>query len=162
EVLCSVLETSERDTEAALWEALQHELIVRSERSYRFGHDRVQEAAYSLIPEGMRAGSHLRIGRLLYAHTPPEKLEEAVFEIVSQLNRGAHLIDSRAEREQAAQLNLTAATRAKASTAYTAALGYLASGRALLAQETWDSNHGLVFAIECLIAECELLTAEMA
>ena len=62
-----------------------------SEGSYKFIHDRVQEAAYSLIPEGLRAEAHLRIGRLLAAHTPAEKREEAIFEIVNQLNRGAAL-----------------------------------------------------------------------
>ena len=63
-----------------------------SEGAYRFIHDRVQEAAYSLIPEESRAAAHSRIGRLLAAHTPPEKREEAIFEIVNQLNRGAALI----------------------------------------------------------------------
>ena len=67
------------------------ELIVRSEGAYKFVHDRVQEAAYSLIPEELRAEAHLRIGRLLVAHTPPERREEAIFEIVNQLNRGAAL-----------------------------------------------------------------------
>jgi len=77
-ILAAVLEKSEQETEAALWEALQLELIIRSEDSYRFAHDRVQEAAYSLIAEEARAEAHLRIGRLLHAHTPPEKREEAV------------------------------------------------------------------------------------
>lgn len=67
-----------------LWEAVQAGLIFRSEDSYTFLHDRVQEAAYSLIPKELRAEAHLRIGRLLVAHTPPEKLEEGIFEIVNQ------------------------------------------------------------------------------
>ena len=98
--------TSEEEVHSDLWEAVRQELIVRLEGAYRFVHDRVQEAAYSLIPEELRAEAHLRIGRLLAAHTPPEKREEAIFEIVNQLNRGAALITSRDEREQLAELNL--------------------------------------------------------
>ena len=70
-----------------LEEAVRAELVERRNNSYRFIHDRIQEAAYSLIPESLRAKEHLRIGRLLAAHTPPEKREEAIFEIVNQLNR---------------------------------------------------------------------------
>ena len=73
---------------AALWEALRQQLIDRIDGSYKFVHDRVHEAAYALIPAQSRAAAHLRIGRLLVAHTPPEKREEAIFEIVNQLNRG--------------------------------------------------------------------------
>ena len=58
----------------------------------------MQEAAYALLPEERRGHAHLRIGRLLAAHTPPEKREEVIFEIVNQLNRGAALITSQEER----------------------------------------------------------------
>ena len=123
-----------------------------------FLHDRVQEAAYSLIPRELRAEAHLRIGMLLAEHTPPEKREEAIFEIVNQLNRGSHLITSVEDRERVAELNLIAGRRAKLSTAYDSALKYLRAGRALLAEETWERNHQLIFSIEYLTAECELLT----
>ena len=78
--LSAVLEKSESETETDLWEALHQELMVRSEGSYRFAHDRIQEAAYSLIAEEARAETHRRIGRLLYAHIPCEKREEAIFD----------------------------------------------------------------------------------
>src|SRR6266700_3441562 len=81
--------TSEEEVHAHLWEAVRHEVIERLESGYRFIHDRVQEAADFLIPEEGRAAAHLRIGRLLAAHTPPEKREETIFELVNQLNRGA-------------------------------------------------------------------------
>ena len=105
-ILSIVHRTSEEEIHADLWEAVRLELIVRLEGVYRFVHDRVQEAAYSLIPTDQRAAAHLRIGRLLAANTPPEKREEAIFEIVNQLNRGAELITVRDEREQLAELNL--------------------------------------------------------
>src|SRR4030095_2496202 len=129
---------------------------------YRFLHDRVQEAAYSLIPQDARGAEHLRIGRLLAARTAPAEIEEKIFEIVNQLNRGSRLITSAVERARVAELNLIAGRRAKMSTAYASALSYLAAGRALLPEESWDDRYELVFAIECLMAECEMLTGQMA
>lgn len=161
-VLRILYQDSEEEIHGQLWEAVRQGLIFRSEGSYRFLHDRVQEAAYSLIPEELRAEAHLRIGRLLAAHTPPERLEEWIFEIVNQLNRGSHLVTSTEERERVAELNFIAGKRAKISTAYASALRLLAAGRALLTEETWDCNYDLILSIEYLMAECELLTADMA
>jgi PAS domain S-box-containing protein len=143
-----------------LWEAVRTGLIFRSEDSYRFLHDRVQEAAYSLIPKELRAETHLRIGMRLAEHTPPAKREEAIFEIVNQLNRGSHLLASVEDRERVAELNLIAGRRAKVSTAYVSALKYLEAARALLTEETWGRNYSLIFSTEYLMAECELLTAD--
>jgi PAS domain S-box-containing protein len=150
------------DLHAHLWDAVRSGLIFRADDSYRFLHDRVQEAAYSLIPKELRAEAHLRIGLLLAAHTPPAKRDEAIFEIVNQLNRGSHLIIAAEELERIAELNLIAGRRAKNSTAYDSALKYLKAGRALLTQATWQHNYELVFSIEYLMAECELMTTEMA
>ena len=158
EMLRMVYQGSVEDMHDHLWEAVRSGLIFRSDNSYGFLHDRVQEAAYSLIPKELRAEAHLRIGMLLVEHTPAEKREDGIFEIVNQLNRGAHLIESVEERERVAELNLIAGRRAKLSTAYDSALKYLRSGRALLTEETWDRNYPLIFSIEYLIAECELLT----
>jgi PAS domain S-box-containing protein len=154
--------TSEEKLHSDLWEALRLEFIVRSEGTYKFVHDRVQEAAYSLIPEELRAEAHLQIGRGLLGHTTPERRERSVFEIVNQLNRGAVLISSQDEREQLAELNLIAGKRAKASTAFASALKYLAVGASLLDDSAWDRRHDLVFALELPRAECEFLTGQTA
>jgi predicted ATPase len=154
--------TSEEELHSDLWEAVRLELVVRLKVSYKFVHGRVQEAAYSLIPEELRVGAHLRIGRLLAAHIPPEKREEAIFEIVNQFNRGATLITSPDERERLAELNLLAGERARASTAYASALKYLSTGTALLGDDCWERRHELAFALELHGAECEFLTGESA
>ena len=161
ELLRTVYEDSQEAMHDQLWEAGRAGLIFRSENSYRFLHDRVQEAAYSLIPEEQRAQTHLRIGRILAKSTPQERLEEKVFDIVNQLNRGSELISAISEREQAAELNLIAGKRAKSSAAFASALKYLQAGRSLLSEEAWERKYDLVFPIESLTAECELLTAEL-
>ena len=156
-----IYQDSIEELERQLWEAVLAGLVLRSEDSYRFLHDRVQEAAYSLIPQQLRAETHLRIGRLLAERIPSHEREERIFEIVNQFNRATHLITSNDERKRVAELNLIAARRAKLSIAYASALSYLATGRALLTEESWDTDYELIFSLEYLIAECELLTADM-
>src|SRR5580700_4367399 len=153
---------SEQEIHAALWEAVRAGLVLRLDNSYTFLHDRVQEAAYALIPECERAVVHLRIGRLFVSQTAPEEMEEKIFEIVNQLNRGALLIDSLEERERVAELNLNAAKRAKTSTAYASALTYLVGGLALLTEESWEQQYALTFALEFQRAECEFMIGDFA
>jgi predicted ATPase/signal transduction histidine kinase/ActR/RegA family two-component response regulator len=153
---------SEEEIHAALWEAVRMELIVRQDGGYTFVHDRVQEAAYGLIPEGERPAIHLWIGRVLAGQTPSEKLEDSIFEIVNQLNRGAGLITSREERERVAGLNLIAGERAKTSTAYASALAYFVAGRTLLSEDAWEQRYPLMFALEFHRAECEFLSSQVA
>ena len=157
-MLCIVLGTSGEQVHAALWEAVRQELIVRLAGSYSFVHDRVQEAAYSLTPEELRAAAHLRIGRLLAAHTPAEKRDETIFEIVGQLNRGAMLMTTRQEKVQLAELNLMAGKRAKASTAYRSALNYFNAGIGLLGDDQWEQQHDLAYKLSFEQAECEFLS----
>jgi serine/threonine protein kinase len=154
--LSMVLGTAEEQVHAALWEARRQQLIERLDHSYKFTHDRVHEAAYALIPEESRAEAHLGIGRLLVAHTPPEKRDEAIFEIVNQLNRGAPLIKSDEERGLLAELNLAAGKRANASSAYASALTYLSSGAAALPKDAWERHQELAFALELQSADCNI------
>jgi predicted ATPase/two-component sensor histidine kinase/GAF domain-containing protein len=157
-----VLGRSEGQIDAALAEAIDAGLILDLDRNYAFRHDRVQEAAYALIPDTERAPSHLRIGRILVSSIPESEIGERIFEIVNHLNRGASLIEASAEREQLARLNLIAGRRAKTSTAYAAALTYFASGCACLDEESWDRLYRLRFDLELHRAECEFLTGDLA
>src|SRR6516165_7385973 len=153
---------SEEEIHVALWEALRAGLVLRLDSAYTFIHDRVQEAAYALIPEREQAAVHLRIGRLFASRTATAEIEEKVFEIVNQLNRGTALIDSPEERERVAELNLIAGKRAKISAAYASALTYFAAGCTLLVEGIWNQQYALTFALELQRAECELLTGDFA
>ncbi|QYD66936.1 AAA family ATPase [Paraburkholderia edwinii] len=160
DTLALVFEKPEAQVHADLWDAVREEYVLHQEGAYRFVHDRVQEAAYALIPQPQRAQTHLRIGRLLAARTPPDKLEDAVFEIVNQLNRSAALIDERAELDRLAELNLMAGKRAQASAAYASALDYLKAGSEALADDRWQTQHALAFSLELHRAECEFLSGD--
>jgi len=151
--------TTEEQLHSHLWDALLLELVVRADDSYRFVHDRVQEAAYALVPVEQRAAQHLRIGRLLASQTESDQREEAVFEIAGHFNRAADLLVSQKEREGVAALNLAAGKRAKKAAAFVSALNYLTAGADLVAAE-WR-RHDLVFELELHRAECEYLTGEV-
>ncbi|QYD72811.1 AAA family ATPase [Paraburkholderia edwinii] len=160
--LAMVYGAAEEATHAALWDAVRAGLVLRTNGTYTFLHDRIHEAAYALIPESERAGAHLRIGRALAAMTSADELEDNIFEIVNQFDLGAAQIDTQEEREQVAQLNLLATRRAKAASAYEAALRYCRAGRALLTHNEWQQCYRLTFGLELCAAECEYLIGEMA
>ncbi|GAB1544540.1 AAA family ATPase [Scytonema sp. NUACC21] len=128
--------------------------------NYKFLHDRVQQAAYSLIPEEQKQSTHLKIGRLLFSHIPKEELEEKIFEIINQLNIGVDWIERQVEKDELAQLNLLAGQKAKASTAYAAATKYLAIGRELLAADSWLNNYNLTLALYETAAEAAYLSGD--
>ncbi|WP_437872898.1 AAA family ATPase [Sorangium sp. So ce363] len=131
----------------ALEEAVREGLLLRRDGAYRFLHDRVQQAAYSLIPEGRLAEMHLGIGRLLLRAQRAEERDEAIFDVVGHLNRGATLLHSQAQRDELAALNLRAGRKAKAAAAYEAAAALFAAGLSLLAPASWEARHELTYRL---------------
>jgi predicted ATPase/signal transduction histidine kinase/tRNA A-37 threonylcarbamoyl transferase component Bud32 len=181
--LAIVNERSKRETAAGLWGALLEGLLLPAQEghelaeplsepwagadvdlpdlSYRFLHDRVQQAAYLLIPEGSRSGVHLTVGRLMLRSTPEGTLDEHIFDIVNQLNLGLADITSIEERCEIAGLNLRAGRKAKASAAHEPALRYLEAGLALLPEGSWRDRHDLTFALHAEATEAAYLTGRL-
>jgi len=148
-------------TDQALSNAVREGLVLPlSGGSYKFLHDRVQQAAYSLTPEDQRSGLHLRIGRMLLAAASPDRVEDQVFDIVSHLNLGIHLIAGREEMDRLAQLNFLAGRKAKASIAYVPALDLLATAVSLLPEDAWETRYELAFPLLLEYAECAFLCSE--
>jgi PAS domain S-box-containing protein len=146
----------------AFWEAVHAGLVVHQDGAYKFQHDRIQQAAYSLIPDERRAEVHLRIGRVLLASMAQDELAEHLFGVASQLNRGAALLVDRDEKAAVATINLRAGRKAKASTAYASACVYVEAGMALLDESDWDCQYDLTFSLWLERAECEYLTGQLA
>ena len=180
--LSIISEKSQVETAADLWKALQEGLILpttevykfyQSEETndnkdflnsaeqlsvrYKFLHDRVQQAAYSLIPEAEKKHTHIKISRLLLVNTPEIEKEEKIFDIVNHSNYGIELISHPAERENLADLNLLAGKKAKKSTAYTVASQYLSTGMSLLDENRWQQQYSLSFNLYRERAEAEYL-----
>lgn len=158
----AVCDRSEAEIHAAFWDAVRAGLVVRTDTGYKFLHDRVQEAAYTLIPERERAAAHLQLGRALLAHMPEEVRAERVFDLVSQLNRGASLITDPGERAALCRFNVLAGKKAKAAIAYVSARGYLAAAAALLPPDSWHASYADALGLYLELAECEYLTGRFA
>ena len=140
---------------------------------YRFSHDRVQQAVYSLVPEPERQTVHLKMGRLLLKEIPPDSQERKVFDIVNQLNHGAALIHLQSEKDELARLNLIAGKKAKAAAAYEPAFRYLSTGIELLTSlhlhplieanqkdSCWQTQYDLALALHVEAAEAAYLCTE--
>ncbi|MEG4307360.1 AAA family ATPase [Microcoleus sp. D3_18a_C4] len=180
DVLSTVNAKSPSVTATELWDALQAGLILPLNESYliplfldgeagfnltfdssrigyKFLHDRVQQAAYSLIPDNEKKATHLSIGKLLFENTPPDKVEEKIFDIINQLNVGSECLSLPSEKEELAGLNLMAGHKAKAANAYEPAVKYLNVGISLLAPDSWDRNYSMTLRLYVETLEAEYL-----
>ncbi|PZM08300.1 AAA family ATPase [Rhizobium tubonense] len=151
-----------RQIVAILWEAVQSRFLLRVDDAFMFAHDRVQEAAYLLVPESERPIVHIEIGRALMSNLVPAVVRDRIFEVIDQFGRGLGLVSDDDEREQVAGLFLEAGIRAKTSVAYPSALRYFRAGLGLLKPSHWETRYDLVFALEIQRAECEYLTGDHA
>ncbi|MCP4291084.1 MAG: AAA family ATPase, partial [bacterium] len=128
--------------------------------SYKFQHDRVQQAAYALLTEEEKTTLHLKIARLLQAHTTAEQLEERLIEIVRHFNEGRKLIVDEEERENLSLLNLQASKKAKKSNAYWPAFEYARVAKTLLPENAWSASYDHCFEIHKEYAEAAYFSKE--
>jgi predicted ATPase/signal transduction histidine kinase/tRNA A-37 threonylcarbamoyl transferase component Bud32 len=178
--LAIVSEQSPSNTAGVLWKTLQEGFVLPTKQiyklfqtkatsketsetanpHYRFLHDRVQQAAYSLIPEKQKQATHLQIGRLLQQKLSREEQDEKLFDLVGHLNLGQVLITQQSEREALARLNLAASKKAKNSTAYVGAKNFVQAGLKLLAKNSWESQYELTLNLYLAAAETFYLNAD--
>ena len=181
--LSIIHERSMAQTSAELQEALQRNMLVPLSESYkfigldvsetgsgdgaevanptyRFHHDRIQQAAYALIDADRKQAVHLSVGRLMQQHSTPQETEQRLIDIVGHLNAGRALIDDPNERGQLVQLNLRAGTKARQSSAYDSALALLRVGYEMLPADAWETDYELVLALCRELQQCAYLTGD--
>jgi predicted ATPase/serine phosphatase RsbU (regulator of sigma subunit) len=138
-----------------LFMALRENLLVPMDENYRFAsesklvkdvkyrflHDRIQQAAYSLIPEDDKKHIHLKIGRILLGTLPKDDPGERLFDTVNHLDLAGSLITDPVEKERLSELNLLAGQKAKQSAAFKPAWEYFKSGIDLLGEKSWRTTY---------------------
>ncbi|MUG94022.1 AAA family ATPase [Scytonema sp. UIC 10036] len=174
--LAIIYEKSEVDTAVDLWQSLLEGLVLpeagyqllvddsevssipnEGVQKYKFVHDRVQQAAYSLIASDRKQSIHLKIGQLLLCNLSVEERKDKIFILVNQLNMATELLVNQSERNELAQMNLIAGRKALASIAYMAAVKYLTTSLQLLASDTWETNYDFTLALHETAAEAAYL-----
>ncbi len=151
-----------------LFPAVSEGMVYFQGDIYRFQHDRVEEAVYSLISGEEKSKLHYRIGNLLLEKTKKEKedLEDKILDIVNQLNSGKDLISSEEEKYRLAELNLLAGKKSKASAAYESALNLLKTGIELIysgednESSCWKNRYGLILPLYTEAAEAAYLNVD--
>ncbi|MFH1532295.1 MAG: AAA family ATPase, partial [Pseudomonadota bacterium] len=128
--------------------------------AFKFAHDRIQQAAYHMIPEEERAAVHWAIGHHILEAVSQDALPARIFAVVNQLNAGRSLAGDRATRLELAEFNLIAARRSKASTAYRTAFNYLRVALDLCDEETWRDRRALALDLHVEAAEAAYLSTE--
>jgi len=172
--LSIVNEKRPMETADELWEALKEGLVVpindaykflqetdeHPDVSYRFLHDRVQQAAYSLIAEDQKKKVHLKVGQLMLQIFTQEKSDEKLFDIANHLNRGSDLIHESDEQKKLSEINLRAGIKAKASAAYGPAFNYLKTGIKLLGADCWHINYDMALRLYSEATEAAYLITD--
>jgi predicted ATPase len=134
-----------------------------TQTTFRFQHDRVQQAAYSLIPETERPAMHLDIARRLLGDARQrEDLDGHLFEIVSHFNKGLPLIEDGNERLQVVRLSYQAGQKARKASAYHAALDFFRLARDLLPPDSFESEYDLAFEVHLGLAKSSYVAGRSA
>ncbi len=150
ELLAICAEVDLQELKQQLWFCLQEGLlIIQNQQTYKFVHDRVQQAAYSLIQETDRPALHLKIARLLKAKLSAQELSEQLFSVVDHFNLGRQLLTEKNEEEirSLVKFNFEAGKRAKLANAYQIAYDYLQIAIALLSEQSWQTNYNFTLEL---------------
>ena len=182
ETLAIVCEKSKENTADSLWKALQDGFILPESEvykffqentvqksvpsdleeknlanilvSYRFLHDRVQQAAYVLIDETQKQSVHLTIGKRLLAHQSVTGSDENIFNILNHVMVGINADPKAISAMQLAELAFSAGMKAKLSIAYQAAITYFDFGLSRLPLNSWLDCYQLKLDLSREKAEC--------
>jgi PAS domain S-box-containing protein len=179
QTLAAVGGNSQRETALVLWSAISEGLILPLNETYKlaglnvkglteaisvhykFAHDRIQQAAYSLIPHSEKVAIHRQVGQFLLEHMLTQDREQKIFDIVNQLNIAKELLSRVDEREELIRLNIQAGRKAKASAGFQSVYHYFQFGLSLLNENSWEAQYNLTLELYLEAAEAAYLNGDV-
>ncbi len=163
----------QKNESTALWTVIERELIIPLDYNYRlllnidkdkylqsnmevrfkFSHDRIQQAVYSLISEEDKVSIHNKIGKILLTSYRNNQLESNIFELVNHLNISRSIITNKDEMLELAELNVNAGKRAMSNSSYDIAGNYFSIGKSLLFENGSNMYKNILFDISLNYAQ---------
>eukprot|EP00957_Ditylum_brightwellii_P110404 8420155-Ditylum_brightwellii.AAC.1 len=111
---------------------------------YRFAHDQILSAAFSLIPQDKKALLQFESGQALLENMSNEEIEKNIFLLVNLLNNGSRFASVDTEKlTHLITLNLKASKKAMNSSAFGPAISYLKICSDLLGDDNWHDDANL-------------------
>ncbi|MCE9672649.1 trifunctional serine/threonine-protein kinase/ATP-binding protein/sensor histidine kinase [Myxococcus stipitatus] len=180
-LLSRVVDRDVEETAGGLWRALRAGLLVPEGRSprfapasgdaaaqapstrqaaYRFAHDRVRQAAYSLLSDAERARWHRRIGLRLWEDASGAEAERRVCEVVDHFHLGGDWMEDAEGRGWLADLNIRAGRKVRDASAFGSALVYFTRAMTLLPEDAWRTRPELMLRLHQEAAECAQLSGD--
>ncbi len=178
-LLAKVTEQTEQNAAVKLWESLvagfvhpldenykaaeSYDAVLENiEISYRFAHDRVQQAVYALLDENEKQQTHLKLARELHQQfqTKPDKVP--LYDLTDHYNKALDLIATDQERCIVKELNILAADKAKQAVAFSIAAQLLQNAAKLIGQNGFNSDYRETMDVHLNLAECHYVLGDYA
>jgi histidine kinase len=152
ELLCELGAGERTQIERHLYELCDAGLLAPCSGGFRLAHDRIREAAQSLLSDAERARLHYDTAFWLLARTPEPEQPKRVFELVQHLNLGLSLVRED-QRLTVVRLNFLAGSRALAAGAAGTADVHFSVARKAFRDDDWNEHFQLALELHLQSAE---------
>lgn len=127
---------------------------------YRFVHDKVQNAAYSMLSEDKKEWVHYSIGKTYSSSLGYAAQDRNIYDIVNQFNQCISYFTTEKERLNLVEMNLKAGKKAKLSSSFDQALGYFNIVIHLIETHRQDWNAQVIFEVYLESGEAAYLKSD--
>eukprot|EP00804_Cyclotella_cryptica_P016554 CCRYP_004743-RA/>CCRYP_004743-RA protein AED:0.15 eAED:0.15 QI:0/1/0.75/1/0.28/0.37/8/0/861 len=162
EILRRAKKEDDFDMDTFLEKCVEDGYLVSGSKQFAWAHDQVHQAAYELIPIAKRESFHLLLGSRLLMKSPSLETANILFFVVDNMNRGATLLESSAQRYELSFLNLKAGEKAITFSAFHSASRYFMTGLSLLEHDSWETNYSLTISLYDAASEALYVTGDFS